>query len=54
MHILKQELKKVFEVFMGQLRQLFGLNSDSLYVGATATSRLLTSEKGFTQWLDYV
>nr|GME21046.1 GPI transamidase component PIG-S [Ipomoea batatas] len=53
--ISSEELKKVFEVFMGQLRQLFGLNSDSLYVGATATSRLLTSEKGFTQWeLDFI
>ena len=37
MYILKQDLQKVFEIFMGQLRQLFGLKSDSLYVGASGT-----------------
>ncbi|CAH9138743.1 unnamed protein product [Cuscuta epithymum] len=53
--IFSEDFKKVIEVFMGQLRQLFGLNSNSLYLGATATSKLLTSTKGFTQWeLDFI
>lgn len=42
----------ISEVFMGQLRQLFGLKSESLYVGGFATSVLLTSEKGFAEWYD--
>lgn len=50
MHILKQDLQKVFEIFMGQLRQLFGLKSDSLYAGASGTTNLLASERGFTEW----
>ncbi|RAL47759.1 hypothetical protein DM860_012384 [Cuscuta australis] len=53
--IRSEDIKKVFEVFMGQFRQLFGLSSDSLYLGATTTSKLLTSENGFTQWeLDFI
>ncbi|KAK3007544.1 hypothetical protein RJ639_014549 [Escallonia herrerae] len=43
--ILPQDLKKVFEVFMGQVRQLFGLKSDGIYVGASGTSTLLASEE---------
>ncbi|KAA8550613.1 hypothetical protein F0562_002297 [Nyssa sinensis] len=55
MHPLKhkisaQDLQKVFEVFMGQFRQLFGLKSDNLYVGSTGTSILLASDRGFTEW----
>jgi phosphatidylinositol glycan class S len=50
MYILKQELHKVFEVLMGQLRQLLGLKSDDLYVGESGTSILLGSERGFTEW----
>lgn len=50
MHILKQDLQKVFEVFMGQFRQLFGFKSDDVYVGASGTSSLLASERGFTLW----
>ena len=46
----KQDLKKVFEVFTGQLRQLFGLKSHSFFTGASGTSILLASERGFTQW----
>ncbi|XP_059296497.1 uncharacterized protein LOC132049639 [Lycium ferocissimum] len=48
--ISSEELKMISEVFMGQLRQLFGLKSESLYVGGSATSVLLTSEKGFAEW----
>ncbi|XP_059626209.1 uncharacterized protein LOC132269148 isoform X2 [Cornus florida] len=45
-----QDLQNIFEVFMGQLRQLFGLKSDNLYVGASGTSIILASERGFTEW----
>lgn len=50
MNIPKQDLEKVFEVFMGQLRQLFGLKSNNLYLGASGTFVLLASERGFTEW----
>ncbi|KAG5567282.1 hypothetical protein RHGRI_002739 [Rhododendron griersonianum] len=55
MHLLgnkisHQDLEKVFEVFMGQLRQLFGLKSNNLYLGASGTFVLLASERGFTEW----
>ncbi|KAK9281628.1 hypothetical protein L1049_004531 [Liquidambar formosana] len=48
--ISPQDLQKIFEVFMGQLRQLFGLKSDNLYIGASGSYNLLASEKGFTEW----
>lgn len=48
--ISSEDLKKISEVFMGQLRQLFGLKSENHYVGAFATSVLLTSAKGFAEW----
>ncbi|KAL6535188.1 hypothetical protein OROMI_026562 [Orobanche minor] len=38
-----------FEVFIGQLRQLFGLKSEGLFADASDTLRLLTSDKGFTE-----
>ncbi|KAL0352422.1 UNVERIFIED_CONTAM: GPI transamidase component PIG-S [Sesamum calycinum] len=44
------DLKKIFEVFIGQLRQLFGLKSKGLLGDASGTLRLLTSEAGFTEW----
>ncbi|KAL2232030.1 UNVERIFIED_CONTAM: GPI transamidase component PIG-S [Sesamum indicum] len=44
------DLKKIFEVFLGQLRQLFGLKSKGLLGDASGTLRLLTSEAGFTEW----
>lgn len=47
---MKQDLQAVFEVFMGQFRQLFGLKSNNLYVGASGISHLLPSERGFTEW----
>ncbi|KAI4354342.1 hypothetical protein L6164_003212 [Bauhinia variegata] len=52
MHILKQDHQKVFEVFIGQFRQLFDLKSDNLYVGQSGSSTLLGSERGFSQNLD--
>lgn len=48
--ISPQDLQKLFEVLMGQLRQLLGLKSDDLYVGESGTSILLGSERGFTEW----
>ncbi|XAR58736.1 hypothetical protein NMG60_11014243 [Bertholletia excelsa] len=45
-----QDLEKIFEVFMGQLRQLFGLKSNNFYVGASGTYAILASERGFTEW----
>lgn len=48
--ISQKDLQKVFEVVMGQLRQLFGLKSDHMYIGASGTSSLLPSERGFTEW----
>ncbi|KAL2336813.1 hypothetical protein Fmac_011259 [Flemingia macrophylla] len=45
-----QDLQKLFEVLMGQLRQLLGLKSENLYVGQLGTSILLGSERGFTEW----
>ncbi|KAF7845580.1 GPI transamidase component PIG-S [Senna tora] len=50
-HIIPpKDLQKLFEVLMGQLRQLFGLKSTNLYVGLSGTSILLGSERGFTEW----
>ncbi|GFZ13472.1 GPI transamidase component PIG-S-like protein [Actinidia rufa] len=48
--ISHQDLEKIFEVFMGQLRQLFGLKSNNLYVGKSGMFVLLASERGFTEW----
>ncbi|KAK6930481.1 Phosphatidylinositol-glycan biosynthesis class S protein [Dillenia turbinata] len=50
LHILKQDLKNIFEVFMGQFRQLFGLKSDSIFMGLSGSYKLLTSESGFADW----
>ncbi|KAL9271584.1 GPI transamidase component PIG-S-like protein [Drosera capensis] len=44
------DLVEVFEVFMGQLRQLFGLGSESVYVGTPGSVNFLPSERGFTEW----
>uniref|UniRef100_A0A803PG44 GPI transamidase component PIG-S n=1 Tax=Cannabis sativa TaxID=3483 RepID=A0A803PG44_CANSA len=48
--VSQQDLQKVIEVFMGQLRQLFGLKSDNHFFGSSGISKLLTSERGFTVW----
>ncbi|GAB2282455.1 hypothetical protein Dimus_016998 [Dionaea muscipula] len=45
-----QDLVKVIEVFMGQLRQLFGLVSENDYFGMSAPVNFLTSERGFREW----
>ncbi|KAH7576373.1 hypothetical protein JRO89_XS01G0046900 [Xanthoceras sorbifolium] len=45
-----EDLQEVFEVFMGQFRQIFGLKSDNSYVGESGTFHLLPSERGFTEW----
>ncbi|KAL6583059.1 hypothetical protein OROMI_005137 [Orobanche minor] len=47
--ISPEDLKRIFEVFIGQLRQLFGLKSECLFADASDTLRLLTSDKGFTE-----
>ncbi|OVA14889.1 ABC transporter [Macleaya cordata] len=46
----QQDIEKLLKVFMGQLRQLFGLNSDNLYVTESGISNFLSSERGFTEW----
>ncbi|KAK7373612.1 hypothetical protein VNO80_07027 [Phaseolus coccineus] len=48
--ISRQDLQMLFQVLMGQLRQLLGLKSDNLYVGESGTSIILGSERGFTEW----
>ncbi|KAL1321775.1 hypothetical protein AAHE18_14G150600 [Arachis hypogaea] len=45
-----KDIQKLFEILMGQLRQLLGLKSDNLYVGQSGTYVLQGSERGFTQW----
>lgn len=47
-----QELEKIIEVFIGQLRLLFGLNSN--YVESNPIFKFLASEKGFTDWWDII
>ena len=39
----------LFEIFMGQLRLLFGLRSDSSHVDL-GISRYLSSKNGFAEW----
>ncbi|XP_021720068.1 GPI transamidase component PIG-S-like [Chenopodium quinoa] len=45
-----KDLENIVDVFMGQLRQLFGLKSESLYAGSSGIVNLLASERGFTEW----
>lgn len=45
-----QDVQNIVEIFMGQLRQLFGLKSESFYVGSSGRVNLLASESGFTKW----
>nr|XP_043636056.1 GPI transamidase component PIG-S isoform X2 [Erigeron canadensis] len=50
-HPLRRKISpQIFEVFMGQLRQLFGLKSSGFYKGASGITILLDSERGFTEW----
>ncbi|XP_051131966.1 uncharacterized protein LOC127252013 [Andrographis paniculata] len=48
--ISPEDLRKIFEVFVGQLRQLFSLRSKDHFGDVSGTFRLLTSERGFTEW----
>nr|XP_010927561.1 GPI transamidase component PIG-S isoform X1 [Elaeis guineensis] len=48
--ISTQELQKIFQVFIGQLRLLFGLRSNYLDATEMGISRFLNSERGFTEW----
>lgn len=48
--ISSEELSKIFEVLVGQLRQLLGLKSKGLFRDSSGTLRLLTSQRGFTEW----
>ncbi|KAL6548818.1 hypothetical protein OROHE_008663 [Orobanche hederae] len=50
--ISPEDLERIFEVFIGQLRQLFGLKSKGLFADASDTLRLLTSDKGFTEFVE--
>ncbi|KAL9235646.1 hypothetical protein vseg_010389 [Gypsophila vaccaria] len=45
-----EDMVNISEIFLGQLRQLFGLTSESLYVGSSGRVDILASERGFTQW----
>ncbi|KAK8981245.1 hypothetical protein V6N11_059920 [Hibiscus sabdariffa] len=45
-----QDLENMFEVFIGQFRQLFGFKSANVYAGASGDWNLLPSERGFTEW----
>ncbi|MQL79107.1 hypothetical protein Taro_011528 [Colocasia esculenta] len=47
--------QKLFQVFMGQLRLLFGLRSDSIHASNLGVSNFLASKTGFTEWeLDFL
>ncbi|KAE8730589.1 putative GTP-binding protein-plant [Hibiscus syriacus] len=43
------DLENMFEVFIGQFRQLFGFKSVNVYAGASGDLYLLPSERGFTE-----
>ncbi|XP_022758702.1 GPI transamidase component PIG-S-like [Durio zibethinus] len=45
-----QDLENMFEVFIGQFRQIFGFKSVNVYAGASGVWNLLPSERGFTVW----
>ncbi|KAK1669036.1 hypothetical protein QYE76_057195 [Lolium multiflorum] len=45
-----QELMETLEIFIGQLRQLFGLKANYHAQGMDVTTKFLVSEKGFAQW----
>ncbi|RZC82611.1 hypothetical protein C5167_045401 [Papaver somniferum] len=48
--LTSEDLEELLEVSLGQLRQLFGLKSNNLYVGESGMSSVLSSERGFTEW----
>lgn len=48
--IPRKHLQKLFQVFVGQLRLLFGFKSDYIPDGDVDMINILGSEKGFTEW----
>ncbi|KAJ4968184.1 hypothetical protein NE237_014885 [Protea cynaroides] len=45
-----QDLHAISEIFMGQIRQLFGLNSDNVQFAGSGISNVLPSQRGFAEW----
>ncbi|XP_062207814.1 uncharacterized protein LOC133909409 [Phragmites australis] len=45
-----QELMETLEIFIGQLRQLFGLKPNYLAQDMDGIPKFIASEKGFTEW----
>ncbi|XP_066308211.1 uncharacterized protein [Miscanthus floridulus] len=45
-----QELMETLEIFIGQLRQLFGLKPSYLSQDMDVPTKFVVSEKGFTEW----
>uniref|UniRef100_A0A0A9A412 GPI transamidase component PIG-S n=1 Tax=Arundo donax TaxID=35708 RepID=A0A0A9A412_ARUDO len=45
-----KELMETLEIFIGQLRQLFGLKPNYLAQSMDGTTKFIVSEKGFTEW----
>ncbi|TVU36124.1 hypothetical protein EJB05_18040 [Eragrostis curvula] len=45
-----QELMETLEIFIGQLRQLFGLKPNYLAQDMDGAIKFIVSEKGFTEW----
>lgn len=48
--ISPEDLRRIFEVFVGQLRQLFGLKSNGFFGDRSGALQILASERGFTEW----
>ncbi|XP_075490770.1 uncharacterized protein LOC142529198 isoform X1 [Primulina tabacum] len=48
--ISPEDLRKIFEVLVGQLRQLFGLKSNGFFGDTSGALQILASERGFTEW----
>nr|TKW18353.1 hypothetical protein SEVIR_5G425900v2 [Setaria viridis] len=48
--MLSQELMETLEIFIGQLRQLFGLKPSYLSQDMDMPTKFAVSEKGFTEW----
>lgn len=47
---MKQELMETLEIFIGQLRQLFGLKPSYLSHDMDLPTKFVVSERGFTEW----
>lgn len=48
--ISPEDLRRIFEVFIGQLRQLFGLKSNGFFGDTSGALQILASERGFAEW----